>query len=243
MHIVVTPRRSVPGLPAGVVPINVIAQNRRDILLLVLRVIRYLFQNGVAGDKLKWNNDMDKTGIFIEKSSPELLSNTNMRPAIFISVGEVIYAHTALLDDKSEATGDGNMKKFSRHKLAIYLTVVGRNETEAEKIGDRLSQALYLLTDEIKMNTVNIESVDGIRLGRTSPLPQGNSPAGDSIKAFSVQVTFSITYYLEFGLMQVGDLFTSMNFTVVSTDQSGEPGELEIESTQVYPELIRKTRK
>jgi len=240
MYVYIVPRRLSSDLPKGTVAINLVARNRMDILLLFLRIVRYLFQNGVAGEGLVWSNEEDKTGIFIEVMSAELLSSTNMRPAIFIDVGEVIYRKTALMENKSSMGMNGSMRKFSEHNLQVSMTIIGRNKIEAEKIGERLAQTLFLLNDVIKENTKNIEDIDPIRLSKVSPLPQGNSPAGDSTKAFSSAVTFGVKYYLEFGLLQQGDLFTSLNFKVTSTNKDGGDDNFVVESTQVYKKVIKK---
>ena len=216
MYIHITPE-GVEGTNHKV--IDLVVENRMDMLLLFLRVIRYLYQNNIAGEQYTWDNDMEKTRIYIENNSPELLAQTNMRPAIFLDVGETMFQHRALMDDKASMDMRGGSTKFSEHNVQFYITIIGRNKMEAGFLAERTGAALYILTENIKEHTRNINTIDGIRVGRIVPLPNGvGSPGGDTSLAFSCQLSFSVNYYLQHMIMdQVGDLFSTATFKVTST--------------------------
>lgn len=242
MYVFIVPKATSADPKSPELPINLVAENRTDILLLFLRIIRYLFQNRVCGEKLIWDNDSEKTGIYIEVLSPELIQNTNMRPAVFIDAGEVTYQFSALMDNKASMDLYGKSTKFSQHNITMDLTVVGRNKLESSYIAERIAAALFLITESIKENTKNIETIDNFRVGRPQPLnTESLGPGGDTSLAFLTRVSFSATYFLQFGQMQVGDLFTSMNFKVTSKEQDGSKSDEEftIESNQVYTKFIR----
>jgi len=234
-------KRHHPASPdSGVVEINMLAANRTDILLLFLRVIRYLFQNGVAGDSLLWDGDESKTGIWIENLSPEVFADDNKRPAIFIDVGDVTYADVALLGNRTKMDMKGKYRKYSRHDLQVSLTVIGRNKIETHKIAERLGAALYLIKEQILEHTVNIESIGPIAVGRVSQVRSGaGSMAGDTTLAFSASVNFRTVYYLEFPLMQVGELFTNANFEVTPTSKEGAETADPLSGHMIYKSLIR----
>ena len=223
------------------VAINMLAGNRTDILLLFLRVVRYLFQNGVAGDNLVWNDDPSKTGIWIEHVSPEIFNDDNKRPAIFLDVGEVTYADVALLNNRSSMDGKGNYRKYSHHNLSVSMQVIGRNKIETHKIAERAGSALYLIKVQILEHTVNLESIGPIQIGRVSPIRAGaGSIAGDTTLAFSSTLAFRAVYYLEFPMMQVGDLFTTANFSVTPTSKDGTETAAPLEGNMVYTDLVNK---
>ena len=233
--------RSVHGPNSPIVEINMIAANRTDILLLFLRVVRYLFQNGVADDNLIWDGDEQKTKIWIENMSPEIFSDDNKRPALFIDVGDTSYGDVSLLNNRSQHDGKGNYAKYSRHELSVSITVVGRNKIETHKIAERLGAALYLIKEQILEHTVNLESIGTISVGRVSQLRAGpGSIAGDTTLALTSTVAFRTVYYLEFPMMQVGDLFTSCNFTVTPTSKDGKETADDIRVNMIVPNLINK---
>ncbi len=65
---------------AHLTPIRVKIQNRADLLALTLRILRYFFQQGLAG--LQWTDDPGTTDIFIEDAFMENPEDDNMYPSI-----------------------------------------------------------------------------------------------------------------------------------------------------------------
>lgn len=231
------------GVQTGSVAfINLTAENRTDILLLFLRVMRYLFQNGVAGTNLIWSGDDSKTKIWIENLSPEIFADDNKRPAIFIDVGDVTYADITLNDNRATSDGKGNYTKLSKHNLSVSMQVIGRNKIETHRISERLAAALYLIKDQILAHTTNLESIGPINVGRVSQVRSGaGSIAGDTTLAFSASVTFRAVYFLEFPMMQVGDLFTSANFTLTPTSKDGAETADDLKGDMVYSSSMLNT--
>ena len=241
MYIVPVQQGTSPVSPSpNVVEIRMLARNRTDILLMFLRVIRYLFQNGIAGENLVWDGDDTKTKIWIENNSPEIFQDDNKRPAIFIDVGTVTYATTALNDNKA-TYHMGTYSKYSEHDLAISLTVIGRNKIETHKLSERLGASLYVLQEEIVAHTVNLESISPIQVGQVTQLRAGpGSIAGDTTLAFTAPVSFRVKYYLEFPMMQIGDLFTSATFEITPTSKDGTETAADVKINMVYSGLINR---
>lgn len=226
------------GVSSDVVaPLQVLVQNKSDVVILVLRLIRYLFQQGIAGEDLKWQDEDAGlvSGIYIEDSFPELIDMDNPRASIIISEGGIVY------DDRflNENRGYSNLGVYtvaSMHNLGIQLTVIGRNKLETRKISEAIAASMFVLKPQILNYTPNIERIGPISVGSVTPMNRVGQ-SGDSPFFYQTTVNFSVEYKLEFPMDQCGDFFTAFLYTINATNTE-ETVTVEVAKTTILKEDI-----
>lgn len=191
------------------VPIEVYIGNRADLVVLLLRILRYLFQEGLCGPDYKWTNDED-TGITIEDSFLENPNEFDTKPAITISCGGISFTKESIDRNKTSYNLD-DYDMYTRHFLPVNLDIRGRNKLETYRLSETLAAALFLLTETIVEYCPNIEDITQVSASPIVPLSDLEQ-AGDDGKQFRATVSFVIEYFVMFRMFKLGDLFTATVF-------------------------------
>lgn len=193
------------------VPIKVFISNRADLVALLLRILRYLFQQGIAGSELLWKDDPETTGITIEDSFLENPEELDMCPAITVSCGGITFNKESIDRNKMTYNLD-NYDVYSRHLIPINLDIRGRNKLETYKMSEVVAAALFLLTPQITESCPNIIDIQSISASPIVPL-SNLEQAGDDGKQFNANVSFVVEYFVGFKMYKLGDLFSAAVFT------------------------------
>lgn len=213
---IIQPIRKATDTDESIVPIHVRLQSRADLLALVLRIIRYFFQQGVAG--LTWTDDPN-TDIFIEDSFMENPEDVNMFPSIIISMGGAPFNETAMMQNISQYNLN-NRVVFVHQTTSFNMEIKGRNKLETYKISEAIAAILFLAKDEILKHATDIEDIRGINVGSVSPV--SNLIDGqNNLLGYKSNVTFSIFYKLEFKKVPIGGLFTTAIFVPSGESKDG----------------------
>jgi len=203
------PQVSTLNPTSEAVPIKVYISNRADLTALLLRVLRYLFQQGIAGKDLIWS-DSETCKIWIEDSFLESPDNVNTVPSITLSCGGISF--TKETTDRNRTMYDLDTSDvYSRHLIPVTLEIRGRNKLETYKISEVVAAALFLLTPQITENCPNIYDIINIQASPISPL-SNLEQAGDDSKIFAASVSFLVEYCVGFRVFKLGDLFTAAVF-------------------------------
>lgn len=210
-----------------IVPVHVRLQSRADLLALMLRIIRYFFQQGLVG--LKWTDDHNTTDIFIEDSFMENPEEDNMFPSIIISMGGATLNPNAMMQNIAQYNLN-NRVIFTHQTTSFNMEIRGRNKLETFKISEGIGAIMFLLKDEILKHATDIEDISGISMSPVNPV--ANLVDGqNNLLGFKSNVSFSIFYKLEFNKVPLGSLFTTAIFAPASESRDGE-------STHTYEKMV-----
>lgn len=188
---IIIPEKSPNSTNPELIPIKMILETRMDALALYLRVFRYFGQKGAWGEKLRWCDDQDKSGIYIAKySSNSIGKDINPLPAILLGIGgyqtgELFMSQSAVDIDQSRGT-----TKLTHMNTTISVSVRGQNEQQTYMIADRTSMLLDVAKPQIVAAAQNLDYMSGINVGQVSKLtdPSGNPYIWECNLGFSVSI-------------------------------------------------------
>lgn len=206
----IIPQKPIGSVDAELLPIKVILQNRADLLAVMLRFFRYLYQRGIGGENLLWR-DGSETGIWIEDAFPEHPIGENQLPIISVDIGGIIFGGGAdpmyptggLFDGRSGSNIDNFSKSFTQ-SVPVSLEIRGRNKLETFFISELTAAMLVLLTPELRGSVDNLQDIQGVNVSNVMPLGNPGKGVGDSPFIFRSTIGFTATYTVDYHITKQG---------------------------------------
>lgn len=149
-------------------PIEMVLENRMDMMIVLLRVLRYLGSVGAWGPNLIWEDSKDSP-IGIYKFGENHYGDVNKLPRMVVSIGGYRLPDSRYLYGDATDTSQRGTDRNSDMNIGMNIQILGRSDTETYRLTDSTADYLKALRPSIIASVVNLEDIAGITVGSVNP--------------------------------------------------------------------------
>ena len=187
---IIVPRVKPGNKDPELLPISVIIETRLDVIVVILRVLRYLGSVGVYGPGLIWEDSKDSP-LFINKVGEDPYDDANMIPSMTVDIGGYRIPEDKYLYENAVNTSQHGTDFYSELNTGVQILIKGRSDVEVYNLADNTADYLKLLKPDIVGSVENLEEMFSITAGKVVPTTDASASPGK----FECMVTVSIKAY------------------------------------------------
>lgn len=182
----------IPGVPVGnndpeLLPVSVIVETRLDIIVVILRVLRYFGSVGAYGPTLIWKDSADSP-LFINKAGEDPYDSANHLPSMTVDIGGYRVPDNQFLFSNAVNTSQKGTDFYSELNTSVQILIKARSDVETYTLADKTANYLKVLTPDILSAVENLEGIFSITAGKVVPTQDESSVPGK----FECMVTLGV---------------------------------------------------
>ena len=170
----------------------VLAKSPLEILGLFLTVLRARFTGNDDSFPWAWSSEDSETSIFIEVGSGDESGSKDVRPAVYVDRGPVVFPKVVIGDFAGGELHSGAKAFYTAATGQIVIDCVSKNRGESAVLGE-LVQSFLLMTSDIILRTYSLRDMTPVTLGGTEVWEKDD-------RLFNTRVTSQISYDVKWGI-------------------------------------------
>lgn len=170
----------------------ILSKSPLDILGLFLTVIRARFTDTPEAFPWKWSDNDSATTIYIEVGSGDEVGKKDVRPAIYVDRGPVVFPKVVIGDFAGGQLHTGKSAFYTAATGQINVDCVSKNRGESAILAE-LVQSFLLMSSDLIIKTYTLRDVTPVTLGGTEVWDKDD-------RLFNTRVTSQISYDVKWGV-------------------------------------------
>jgi hypothetical protein len=170
----------------------ILSKSPLDILGLFLTVIRARFTSVPEDFPWEWNESDSQTSVYIEVGAGDEVGLKDVRPAIYVDRGPVVFPKVVIGDFAGGQLHTGKKAYYTAATGQINIDCVSKNRGESAILGE-LVQSFVLMSSDLILRTYNLRDVTPVTLGGTEVWEKDD-------RLFNTRVTSQISYDVKWGI-------------------------------------------
>jgi len=191
---------------------TVLLKSPLDIMGMFLCCLRERFSGDSVGPDFPWvwDEDTNKTRVFIEVGAGDEDEAKDVRPAIYVDRSPIVFPKISIGDFVGEQRPTGLRAFYTTAQGQMVFECLSKNRGESAILGE-LTQSFLLMTSDLILKKYNLRDLSPLTLGSTEVWEKDD-------QLFNTRVTAEFSYDVKWSSKPVAGTLSSLNLRVQTPD-------------------------